>query len=124
MSGPALLGCWKTKTGNCSKDALRDAQFRAGKSITFPTAKRPGRQTWPCVLSSSRNTASIHNLGGKKDRGYMAEDVEMFKTLRSHGVQGVWVPRAHVQHFIVKGRLRTEDTSGRTFIVMAEPKFI
>ena len=45
------------------------------------------------------------NLGGKKDRGYMAEDVEMFKTLRSHGVQGVWVPRARVQHFIVKGRL-------------------
>ena len=34
------------------------------------------------------------NLGAKKGRGYMAEDVKMIETLRSHGVQGVWVPRA------------------------------
>ncbi len=44
-------------------------------------------------------------LGGTKHRGFLGEDSEMVRALRSQGVPGVWVPGARVRHYIFQQRL-------------------
>ena len=45
-------------------------------------------------------------LGVMQNGGYLGEEVEFIKSLRSKGMAGVWVPRARVKHFITKQRLK------------------
>ena len=45
-------------------------------------------------------------LGVMQNGGYVSEEVEFIKSLRSKGIAGIWVPRARVKHFITKQRLK------------------
>ena len=42
------------------------------------------------------------SMGATEDGGYLGDEVKYVKSLRSRGMPGVWVPRARVQHRIVK----------------------